>query len=392
MVFAPISLWLTEGILMQLHIAIAIPTFNRLSYLKKNIGAILAQTIKPSITLSIVIANTASSDGTDEFLVFLQNKYANVFCYNQKTKGENENLKFLSEAIPNDVDWVWLMGDDDYLASEQSVNSIAEVISGQPSLSLNFIHACQARRSKNTGNVISMPVEHLCQELGYHEMLGWYSSVLVTREIFCRAMLDAHNKINSKEGLATAIDARYSAYVHSRFLYQHLHGKVGAFVDLPLVEPQDKGQTKSTQLRWNKYQMGERFLFVVDDFMDLMKRGLLPEKNSLSFFRLVTYSWWDRYFVRLFGEIGDQSIPYAQKSSQQNINRLQSHWKRIQTLANMLDDPELTKALNIRTTHGIELADLYFRTKGQNKFVLESIARHFEMSKAPTYPFHLLNK
>ena len=75
---------------MQLHIAIAIPTFNRLSYLKKNISAILAQNIKPSITLSIVIANTASSDGTDEFLVFLQNKYANVFCYNQKTKGEKE--------------------------------------------------------------------------------------------------------------------------------------------------------------------------------------------------------------------------------------------------------------------------------------------------------------
>jgi len=61
-------------------------------------------------------------------------------------------------------------------------------------------------------------------------------------------------------------------------------------------------------------------------------------------------------------------------------------------MADMVDDPKLTKALKIQTTYGIELADLYFRTQGQSKFVLESITRHFEMSKAPTYPFHLLNK
>jgi glycosyltransferase involved in cell wall biosynthesis len=377
---------------MQVHIAIAIPTFNRLSYLKRNINSIFNQSLNPKITLSIVIANSASSDGTADFLESLAQRHSDVYCYNQKADTENQNLKFLSETVPKDVDWVWLLGDDDYLASEHSVAKVAEVIAQHPESKLSFIHACQARRSKNTGSVISMPTEQLCQELGYHEMLGWYSSLVVQRDIFCKSMLDAHNKINSKEGSSNEIDARYSAYVHSRFLYQYLHGKIGAFVDLPLVEPQDKGQTKSTQLRWNKYQMGERFLFVVDDFMALVKQGLLPEKNSLSFFRLVTYSWWDRYFVRLFGEIGDQSIPYAQKSSKQNIDRLQNHWKRIQTLASMLDDPELTKALNIRATHGIELTDLYFRTQGQNKFVLESIARHFEMSKAPTYPFHLFNK
>jgi glycosyltransferase involved in cell wall biosynthesis len=377
---------------MQLHIAVAIPTFNRLSYLKKNVSSILNQKLSANITLSIVIANSASSDGTSEFLDLLIHKQPGVYCYNQMASGETQNLKFLSETIPTDVDWVWLLGDDDSLASEHSVEKIAEVIFKHPSNDLSFIHACQARRSQNTGQVVSLPLEHLCSELGYHEMLGWYSSLIVKRDIFCRSMIDTHNKINAREGPTNEIGARWSAYTHSRYLFERLQGKIGAFIDLPLVEPQDKAQTKSTQLRWNKLQIGERFLFVVDDLISLKDQGLLPERNSTSFFRLVTYSWWDRYFVRLFGELGDQSIPYEEKSGDNNVLRLESHWKRLQLMAEMVDDKEVSKALKIRVTHGVELADLYFRTKGESKFVLESIARHFKMANASTYPFLLMNK
>lgn len=375
---------------MKLHIAIAIPTFNRLSYLKKNVTSILSQALSQNITLSIVIANSASSDGTTEFLESLSKDQRNVYCFNQKADTETQNLKFLSETVPKDVDWVWLLGDDDYLTGEYSVAKVVEVIAKHPKSNVSFVHACQARRSKNTGSVISMPLEQLCEEFGYHEMLGWYSSLVIRRDIFCKSMLDTHNKINTEEGPATEIGARWSAYTHSKYLFKHLHGKIGVFVDLPLVEPQDKAQTKNTQIRWNRLQIGERFLFVVDDLISLREQGLLPEKISASFFRLVTYSWWDRYFVRLFGELGDQSIPYSQKACQDNIDRLQSHWKRVQIMANMVDGKELSKSLQIRSSHGIELSDLYFRTRGENKFILESISRHFEMAKTPTYPFHLM--
>ena len=376
---------------MQLHIAVAIPTFNRLDYLKKSVGSILAQKIDTKVTLSVVIANTASFDGTSQFLDSLSQKHPNVYCYNEKKIGETQNLRFLSETIPKDVDWVWLLGDDDYLASEHSIEKIAEVISKQRGSNLSFIHACQARRSKNTGQVISMPTQHLCQELGYHEMLGWFSSIIVKRSIFCRSMLDTHDKINGKEGATTQIGARWSAYTHTRYLFEHLHGKIGTFIDLPLVDPQDKAQTKVTQLRWSKLQMGERFFFVVDDLLSLREQGLLPEKCSSTFFRLVSFSWWDRYFAHLFGELYDQSIPHKKKFCEDNINRHQSHWKRLQLMAEMLDDRELSKSLRIRATHGIELADMYFRTDGKNKTILESVARHIKMASAPTYPFQLIN-
>jgi len=372
---------------MRKHIALAIPTFNRLSYLKANVDMILKQQLHHSTRLSLVISNSASSDGTEQYINQLCSKNKNVFCYNQMARTETENLKFLSEAVPEDVDWVWMMGDDDVLTSEHCIQTILDVIAKCDDGNFAFIHACQARRSKNSGQVRVMSVDQLCQQFGYHEMLGWMSSLVVSREIFCRATLEAHQKINQKEGKVTEIGSRYSAYTHSFYLYRHLYGVKGAFVDLPLVEPQDSEQTQESIRRWANVGMVERYFYVVDDMLALKNEGKIPNDCSTEFFRYHTFHLWDRYFRALFAELLAPDVSYEDKKHEMFVERHKAHWSRIKKIVDIIGDPSTKKLMKIRTDQSIELANLFYSTGGDNPIVMKIIYDQYNMAGVPTYPF-----
>ena len=71
-----------------MHIVIAIPTFNRFEYLKKNISIILKQNLNSKIKLSICISNTASTDSTEEYLNSLYKDNKNIFIINKQINNE----------------------------------------------------------------------------------------------------------------------------------------------------------------------------------------------------------------------------------------------------------------------------------------------------------------
>ena len=94
------------------HIAIAIPTFNRLNHLKKAINSIITQKKDKNTRISIIISNIASVDGTHEYLDDIK-KTEGFYIFNKKSEVKNSymtNIYHLSQTIPNEVDWVWLMG------------------------------------------------------------------------------------------------------------------------------------------------------------------------------------------------------------------------------------------------------------------------------------------
>lgn len=374
---------------MKKHIAVAIPTFDRLSYLKYNVKNILKQQLEQDVRLSLVISNSASSDGTTEYLDQLCSEHTNVFCYNKKAETETENLKYLSQTVPDDVDWVWMMGDDDVLTNASCIKTVFDVIAQCDTADLAFLHACQARRSKNSGQAILMPVDQLCQKFGYHEMLGWMSSLIVSRDIFCTAMLETHNRINQEEGSATDLGSCFSAYTHSYYLFKNLYKKKGVFVDLPLVEPQDHSQTKESINRWKKLKMGERYFFVVDDMLALKNEGMLPDGCTSEFFRYHTYHLWDRYFTTLFAELLSPKFSFEEKQKQSFIARHRSHWNRIKNMADLIRDPTTKKLMKVRTHYGIELANLFYSTGGDDSTVTKMISVQFNMANEPTFPFSI---
>lgn len=373
---------------MSLHIAVSIPTFNRVNELKKNIDHLLRQTLPDECQLSILVANTAgSTDGTAEYLEDLAATHPNVVCYNKQAETVLENLKHLTMIMPEDVDWVWLMGDDDFLPNENALGTVVGAIEQSKGKDLHFVHACQARRSKNSGEASLNTVAQLCQQFGYHEMLGWMSSIIVTRDIFCRAMLNTQQKFTHK-GEFDELGVNYSAYTHSRFLYAELHDKFGMFIDLPLVEPQDENQTEESIKRWETQNMGERYFFVVDDLIALKELGCLPEGGcSDIFFRYITYNFWDRYFTHLLGKLVNPNLSFEEKKQPAFVKLLQSHWNRLNMLADMLGNKTFAKQIKIRVRNGIQLTELYFRTDGKNEFVQSLIVQQLELTQQENYPF-----
>ena len=103
-----------------MKIAIAIPTFNRVEYLKKAVQSALEQVQDDGLELYIAISNIASTDGTGRYLDQLNAAHERVIVYNQpQDNRKHPNGYFLAGIIPDDIDWVWLMGDDDYLMQKK---------------------------------------------------------------------------------------------------------------------------------------------------------------------------------------------------------------------------------------------------------------------------------
>ena len=134
-----------------MHFVFAIPTFNRVFYLKKNITALLNQNLNSKVKISICVSNTASSDDTMNYLNNLKETNENVIINNKKLENENENPGSLASIIPIDADWVWYLGDDDILINDDALLKVADVIENND---IDFIHVSQYRRSNRNDELI----------------------------------------------------------------------------------------------------------------------------------------------------------------------------------------------------------------------------------------------
>ena len=155
-----------------MHLVIAIPTLNRCKYLKNNIHFFDQQRRPENIRVSLAISNSASVDGTESFLSELQNSRTDLFLFNRQTGYNGSNYGYLCTAIPMTL-----------IGSGLWVTTIISMIARQLQVFVRFthhhhddqfafLHACQARRSRNTRAVTVEDVSTLCNMYGYTEMLG----------------------------------------------------------------------------------------------------------------------------------------------------------------------------------------------------------------------------
>tara|TARA_X000000950_G_scaffold281115_1_gene377072 strand:- start:2418 stop:3581 length:1164 start_codon:yes stop_codon:yes gene_type:complete len=331
----------------QLEIAVAIPTYNRLENLRECVKKFDLQMVPDSVNLSLVISNSASIDGTSEYLNELTSTRKNVHVFNKILDWVGGNYGCILEALPPKIDWVWFMGDDDEFCSPKSIQKISDLIfQNRHNKDFAFIHACDEARTRNTGSSFIDTTMNLCKKFGYLEMLGWFTSLVVRRTEFEASLIQIHQRATVMRGRKLA-KTPYSAFFHSSYLLENLHEKVGAFFDEPLVREQPSANQTKTEIRWQNENMGERYLFVVDDFQRLIKSNL-PLKNLPSeFFKYHKYHLWDRFIIFQI----DAALEIAQRKDPKLIAtynpQFQKNWQRIELLATMLAKSETQKWLII---------------------------------------------
>ena len=358
----------------QIEIAVAIPTYNRLENLQQCVTRFNSQIVPDAVNLSLVISNSASTDGTAHYLQKLVKSQKNIYVFNELLDWVGGNYGCILKALPPKIEWVWLMGDDDEFASPESVKKVCQLISkNKKNKDFAFIHACDQARSQQSGNVFLDSTFNLCKRFGYLEMLGWFTSLVVRKKEFVSALLEIHQRASVMRG-KELIKTPFSAFFHSSYLLQHLHKTSGALFDEPLVREQQKTDHAETEKRWANENMGERYLYVVDDFQRLIELGLPLGALPSQFFKYHKYHLWDRFIIYQINaalELVGSKDPLLISAYQPNF---QKNWQRIEFIATMLASTEIQKWLLILSQNVRALSQLLFR-EPNNKSISEILTQ-----------------
>ena len=368
-----------------MYITIAIPTFNRVEKLKRCVESISSQSHDDDIQLTIAISNTASVDDTHSYLSSLEELGDRFFITNEIGADTKRNLGSLAGTIPSDSDWVWLMGDDDYLFSPHSISIVHDTISAASDADLAFVHACQARRSARSENMFENKVLNLCEEFGYHEMLGWFSSIIVRRDIFVPALQNTQERFRS-------CDSETSAFAHSAEFLKLLHDKPGVFVDYPLVEPQDDDMTVETVQRWLQDNMAERYFYVVNDIIRMGEEGVFTDRLPSTFFRYHSYCLWDRLIAEQLNSLKAFKAKSGETKRHAFLQSFAANWDRIGKLCGLVREPQVRKYLNMAMHNALGVSMRFLNGEMSQRELEDAVKEQVMMFNAPAFVFDVLHQ
>ena len=367
----------------KLKIAIAIPTYNRLEKLKFALSKIEAQEIDDRFELYCVISNIASTDGTTEFLNQLSDKNINYVIWNKPEENIYLNWRRCGEAIPDDIDWVWFHGDDDFLTNDQVIKGLVNIIEQEACIETSLIHICQARRSRSTGRIIKDNLFDLCNQLGYHEILGWMSSLVVRCNQFKCAIDWSTTPYEKHPDPKEALEFKFSIYRHSAGLLRVCNQDYALFVDKPWVEPQDEQQTEESIARWAESYHGDRYFYVIDDLLAMYNEGILKKKCRLNFFRYLNYSFWDRYATFLIQQL-------VQKGCLSELNK--KHLNSLHTISELLENPRENKIfLQWYTLLCMQVVQ-YEKAHQEVTNLQNQLVAQFDLTNSHAYTFQVLDE
>jgi glycosyltransferase involved in cell wall biosynthesis len=366
----------------KLKIAIAIPTYNRLEKLKVALHHIETQELDDRFELFCVISNIASQDGTTEFLGQLSHSKVKYVIHNTPEDYIYTNWRRCAEAVPDDIDWVWFHGDDDYIISPVAIKELVTLLNAQADESLKLVHICQALRSRRTCEWFRGNLLDLCNALGYHEVLGWMSSLVVERTVFKSAIELATRPYDEKLEPSQLLVRKISAYGHSAAILRTCIDQEAIFWDVPWVDPQDRAQTPESVARWQTEQVGERYFFVVDDILSLIEDEVITRPLTPMFFRYLRYTLWDRYAASLIGEVVNTG----------HMTSLQlEHLQRIKKMEISFVS-EREKKLFLQWHQSLRARLMaYIRHSQETARLRTELVEHYNMINTGYYPFEILS-
>jgi len=113
-------------------LSICIPTFNRLSYLKELLPAVLSQADGiGGGDVEVLVSNNCSTDGTAAYLESLSSPSLRFWTNETNIGGDRNFLKCICEAKG---EYVWLVGDDDLIDQDGIVKVRGVLLSESPDL------------------------------------------------------------------------------------------------------------------------------------------------------------------------------------------------------------------------------------------------------------------
>jgi len=287
-----------------MKLLVVIPTWNRAGYLDKAIGAIAAARAQAQAAgheVTLFISNNLSTDHTAEVVARWQETepWIHMRIWDVHTSIWADIIHRAFTACSQDYDYAWLQGDDDWITDASAYRQVLEAIEADPANPPAIVHCCMNRRAlPGDFRIVSGLTEDLCNTYGWHDLLGWISSLVVARETVVRML--ASPQFAQKA---------HSAYFHSEVLLEAAYGQPMLVLANGLIDQQDEHQTVESMERWAKAGVGAAYWGIIPGLLNLKERGVLKTPLSMAFFRYLTYSFWDRFSVETLTLAVDRNIP-----------------------------------------------------------------------------------
>ncbi|MCR4332580.1 MAG: glycosyltransferase, partial [Sulfuricaulis sp.] len=236
----------------------------------------------------ILVCDNASTDSTPQVVADLRREFPGLISYHRHAFNYGGAVNFKTIFGLAEYEWLWLMGDDDFLAP----GGLKTMLPLLQDAKEDFFHVAEVPRCSNTG-IHRGTLFELCNDIGWLEMTGFMSS-LVMRDTIAMQICALKN---------------WAAYGRTSYLYgcallEVAAHRRAALVDLPIVDLQDRVQTPETLKRWAATDHDQGYRRVCEALGLLRDAGAIPGRVNRVFFRYVTYHLWDRFISQHLSRFG----------------------------------------------------------------------------------------
>ena len=280
-----------------MKLLVVIPTWNRADHLDMAIRAIaMARAMARTCEVELFVSDNCSSDHTQEVVLRWQAEAPWIHYRRWEEHIATDWPAILRRAFLGsnlEYDYLWLQGDDDYISEPAAYDILAEAVKACTEDPPAVVHCCQTRRSlPGDERIIAGTTEELCNLYGWHDLLGWISGLAISRDTVDRMWASPHCEI-----------APASAYWHSEAVFEAAYGRTMLILATGLIEPQDQEQTPESIQRWSiGGGAGTTYWRIIPGLLSLKDRGVISTPLTLTFFRYLTYSFWDRFAVQVMSQ------------------------------------------------------------------------------------------
>ena len=220
---------------------------------------------------------------------------------------QSSMLAALSNAMPDDVDWVWTLTDDASLYSKFSLEQVWTHLQAPSHQDVRFVHTCLAPKSYDTGYAQKASVRSLCESHGYFEILGSTSSLVLAKDVFCLAFGEHLGAIAEQ---ARNADIRITRFTQCQLLYVTLAEMNGLLIDSKLVA---QDSVKTFDIHSDISESKQMFLIAGE----LVAAHILESENSWGIHSFVSDK---KHLDRVVGLSGSLRASFDNEIAQDNAD------------------------------------------------------------------------
>lgn len=203
------------------RLTIAIPTYQRLKWLRQSLARVLEQVAtRPASDVEVVVSDNASTDGTWEFLQAEANRHPMLRIHrNAQNLGAEGNVYLLPGMARGR--WLWTLGDDDFLLPG-AINTILTTLSNGPDfIAINFAQSDEEMAHQQNDRYWHLPANVKTETLDDlmkvvpHFAFGFLSAWVCRREMFNAVHRNVYKRFE-RWGLSVMVDRYIGLGQHSR--------------------------------------------------------------------------------------------------------------------------------------------------------------------------------